>query len=235
MSKKTSLLFPTISALLTCLIAVSGYLLFKNYYYLEVYIDGVSMQPSLNKEYAIDQTNPQYSLQKNVEYGYVEQSKSAIDKIKKFDIITVYYPWDNRDYQQPYQRNSQVIKNASYKIKRVIALPNETFKIDSNVISYLENGSWVKYDLPFERNLNVSKVIPETTMAEDQYFVMGDNYGNSNDCSDNTTGKIIPIYYENIKGVLVSIQGTCDVKTIRSTNKVSVINKKSYSKNRVYF
>lgn len=235
MSKKTSILFPAVSAILACSIAVSGYLLFKNHYYLEVYIDGISMQPTLNADYIVEQNDPNYLIQKNVEYGYVEQSKEAINNIKKFDIITVYYPWESRDYNQPYIRNSKVKKDASFKIKRVIALPNETFKIDENVISYKENGEWVSYDLPFNRKLNVAKMIGETTMGKDEYWVMGDNYGNSNDCSDHGGGKLEPVYYENIKGVLVSIRGKCDVQIDRKTNKATLKNKKDYSKSRIYF
>ena len=49
----------------------------------------------------------------------------------------------------------------------------------------------------------------EYELGEDEYWVMGDNYCSSFDCfsPDNKS----PIYYDNIVGVLIAIEGTCKI------------------------
>lgn len=234
MNKKRLIIFPTVCFLAVIAIAVNIYVIFKNNYYLTICVDGISMQPTLNKEYSGIEIQSLYSVQKNVEFGQVDQSQRVIDNIKRYDIVTVYYPWDNKDYNQPYEHKSKPLKDADYKIKRVIALPNETFKIENNVISYLEDGSWREVSIPFERNLNESKNVPETTLGENEYWVMGDNYGHSNDSSFHNGGDMAPVYKENITGVLVSIEGYCVVKQNISTKKISLTDKHYYSKARIY-
>ena len=234
MNKKRLFIFPTIVFLAVVAIAVNIYVIFKNNYYLTVCVDGVSMQPTLNKEYTGTEYDAQYTYQRNVEFGQVDQSPDVIRNIKKFDIITAYYPWDSKDYSQPYEKGSKPFKNADYKIKRVIALPGETFKIVNNVISYLEDGSWKEASINYERNLGEVKNVPETTLKEDEYWVMGDNYGHSNDSSSHSGGQMSPIYKENITGVLVSIQGYCVVKQNISNKKLSMLDKHYYSKARIY-
>lgn len=60
-------------------------------------------------------------------------------------------------------------------IKRIIAEPNDRLKIDSNFV-YVNNKEKVriKGKVNIEQELNI-------TLKDDEYFVMGDNVGRSND------------------------------------------------------
>ena len=240
MKRLKGIIFPTLTFIVALFVAASIYLIFKSNYYLTVYVDGISMQPTLNANYESGVSDGTYSYQENVEFGEVDQSKKAINSIERFDIVTTYYPWDNKDYEQPYAKKSKHLKNADYKIKRVIALPGETFKMENNdlYIGYRDEESgynWEKIEIKFDRNLDENKNIESTTLGNDEYWVMGDNYGHSNDSSNHNGGEQAPIYKENITGVLVSIKGNCTVKTKLSNNKVSIVNKKYYSKEKIYF
>ena len=176
--------------------------IFNRYYYLSIYVDGSSMYPTLNR----NRDDSRY------DFGIVDPHQSAINKIKRFDIITTYYPWESQDYNLPYKKGDKAKESAEYKIKRVIALPNETFKIENNNLYLLNETSqeFEKIVFPFTRNIGsqISSTDKIYTLASDEYWVMGDNWENSMDCLDAKS----PIYKENIVGVLVAIEGTCDSK-----------------------
>lgn len=69
---------------------------------------------------------------KPADYGIIDAHDSAIDNIKRFQIITTYYPFtDSHDYINGYtygEKNVVDEREASYKIKRVYAFPYETVK-----------------------------------------------------------------------------------------------------------
>ncbi len=87
----------------------------------------------------------------------------GFDKLERGDIIIFYFPMD---------------ESKSY-IKRVIALPNDTIQIDEGRV--LINGKYI--DEPYvDPKLNESaRSMPETRLAADNYFVLGDNRDNSSD------------------------------------------------------
>ena len=58
--------------------------IFNRYYYLSIYVDGSSMYPTLNR----NRDDSRY------DFGIVDPHQSAINKIKRFDIINNYYPWE---------------------------------------------------------------------------------------------------------------------------------------------
>lgn len=60
-------------------------------------------------------------------------------------------------------------------IKRVIAEPNDRLRIDSNFV-YVNNKEKVR----IKGKVNIEQEL-DITLKEDEYFVMGDNVGRSND------------------------------------------------------
>lgn len=221
---------------LTLAMVVNVFIYFNQHYYLTIYVDGESMKPTLNNnttivtsaegEWADKLTKQEKAelakhdgyLYKYVNFGYVDRHKDAINKIKRLDIITTYYPWDVNDYPvssaTPYQHDMKPLETAAYKIKRVIAIPGDTFKIVDSVVWLKENDEWSELKLPF--NPSIDRDVPEKVVGENEYWVAGDNWGNSSDSFDHPSlsgGKSqSPIYYENITGVLIAIQGECTMK-----------------------
>lgn len=178
-------------------VCLSGALIFHSYYYELIYVSGTSMSPTLNGT----EDDASGSL---VDFGIVDAHKSALDHIKRFDIVSTYYP-DPTDYDA----QGNLYKNAKKKIKRVVALPGETFKVEKGKI-YVLNGSEFELQpatfktLPSQDEDYTGKdTIAPITLGEDEYWVLGDNRKASRDCA--FLGK--PIKYENLFGVLVAIEG----------------------------
>lgn len=162
-------------------IVMSFISLFNNFYYESIYVSGSSMAPTLSGNLA------------DCDYGIIDKSDGAKRSLKRFQIVTTYYPHDT----------------SSYKIKRVIALPGDTFKVVNNDLYLYKDNEWnVIKDIPYERTLDEYHIrnYPETTLKEDQYFVSGDNYTGSTDSF--TVG---PLTYDLLQGVVVKIQGRCTV------------------------
>ena len=191
---------------LTAIIVVSGTSLFNNFYYESVYVNGSSMSPTFDgegeqKAYGSD-------------YGIIDKSNGAKRSLKRYQIVTTYYPTDPEDRDR-----------ASYKIKRVIVKPGETFKIVDNSL-YLKHGnSWSEsLEMPFKRkgvdvienDEHASRNYPETTLKDNEYFLAGDNWVHSSDSFN-----IGPIKYDLLVGVVVKMQGKCTVKNGKVTEKQS--------------
>ena len=70
------------------------------------------------------------------DYGIIDDHQNALNTIKRFKIITTYYPFAySTDYVGGYvhgQTNVVDKKESSYKIKRVYGMPGETIKFDLN-------------------------------------------------------------------------------------------------------
>ena len=97
-------------------------------YYDTIFVSGSSMNPTLYggqgglaKGPYVDETN-EYHSGDYVNFGLVDKSSKAKHNIKRYDIVTTYYPSD-------YNSVGELYESAAYKIKRVIALPGETFRI----------------------------------------------------------------------------------------------------------
>ena len=86
-------------------VCLSGALIFHSYYYELIYVSGTSMAPTLNGT----DDDASGSL---VDFGIVDAHKSALDHIKRFDIVSTYYP-DATDYDA----QGNLYKNAKKKIK----------------------------------------------------------------------------------------------------------------------
>lgn len=235
--KKTTLqkiLWPTIYMGVTIGVIVAACFTFKSYYFESVFVDGSSMEPTLKGTEGV---------KGGAHFGFTDNARATIKNLKRFDIVTTYYPFSSDDYDLPYVKGSKIKNTAYYKIKRIMALPGDTFKIENNDLYFKENDKWSdKIDfesLGIERKLEdyFYKDVSETTLKDDEYWVMGDNWtlGGSRD-----SGTLIgdekwngPVYRENLIGKLIAIEGECTL--IKNENGENICTDKVYYKDRIYF
>ena len=179
--------------LLVIALCFVGALVFHSYYYELVYVSGTSMAPTLNG----DDDEGAGSV---VDFGIVDRHKAALDHIGRFDIVSTYYKDD-------YLADGSLKAGAKMKIKRVIALPNETFTIKDGLLSVKKGEEYVNVPYTFKINLSEAhkndKDISEKKLSENEYWVLGDNRNNSNDSASMATA----IKKEYFVGVLVALEG----------------------------
>ena len=92
---------------------------------------------------------------------------------KRFDIVI--FPYQYGDDQ--------------YFIKRVIALPGETIRIDNDGNIYVD-GKLLEETYGAEVIQDPGRAVSEITLGEKEYFVMGDNRNHSMDSRDPSVGNI---------------------------------------------
>ena len=92
---------------------------------------------------------------------------------KRFDIIVF-----------PFQ-----YKENTYYVKRVIGLPGETVQIDLEGNIYI-NGEILEEDYGKEKINFPGLAVEPITLGDDEYFVMGDNYNNSEDSRSAVVGNV---------------------------------------------
>ena len=163
--KISDIIWPLVYLVLIGTICASGCLVFKRYYYCSVFISGKSMDPTLmggngNGDSGI------------AEYGLVDTSDQIKKQLKRFDIVTTYYPWDSDDYidYQPGQteRNGH---NPERKIKRLLALPGETISVSDGNITITENAKVVK-DWSADTDYKLG-VVPTLASDYENFYVSG--------------------------------------------------------------
>ncbi len=93
---------------------------------------------------------------------------------KRFDIIVFPYR---------YEKNT-------YYIKRIIGLPGETVQIDAGG-NILIDGQILEEGYGLEPMAYAGMAAEPVRLAEDEYFVLGDNRNNSSDSRDPSVGKIL--------------------------------------------
>ena len=181
--------------LLVIALCFSASLIFHNIYYEMVYVSGSSMYPTLNGEDEDDGSI--------VDFGIADYHKTAINNIKRFSIVSTYYYDD-------YGANEKVLANAKVKIKRIIAMPNETFKIENGKLYVLENEEYKYIPNTFQTEPSeyTGKDVESRTLGPDEYWVLGDHRDKSRD-----SGSInAPVKKSYILGVLVAIEGRAELK-----------------------
>ena len=185
-----------------CVLALEGVLYYQRSYLTPFWVNGQSMYPTLNYNATdsngnkLDESSGNAGVGYTVDYGVMDTHKSAINKIKRFDIIvTKYSGSDNKN-----------------KIKRVIGLPGETveFKVlgygnENNGDLYI-NGNLVEQPIETKFVQNANYPTATWTLGSDEYFVCGDNRAHSSDSRQEG-----PIKKDYITGKVVALCGTCQV------------------------
>ena len=223
--KFAKIFYPTFYFVFAIGVAISGCFIFQKYYYTNIYISGVSMNPTLLG----------HSLR--CHYGIADTSNAAIDSLKRFDVIITYYSWNGDD--------------STLKVKRVWGFPGETLSLkytlfdeDPENIYYgmqlKVNGKVVinstanhEYTMTCDypegfnptfnvytfntpsRSFSVNVDYPanrrefDITLGSDEYFVMGDNWWHSSDCYGNGPAQSLhALKRKDIQGRVVRIEGT---------------------------
>ena len=184
--------------LLVVALCFVGAFVFHSYYYEQIYVSGISMTPTLNG--TADERAGSV-----VDFGIIDRHKAALNHVGRFDIVSTYYKDD-------YKADGSLRAGAKMKIKRIIALPNETFTIKDGLLSVKKGEEFV--DVPYTFKINLSdahkndKDISEKQLGENEYWVLGDNRDSSNDSA--AIGA--PVKKDNLVGVLVAIEGKANLK-----------------------
>lgn len=199
--------------LLIFAIVISSIIIFQKTYYTPFWVNGQSMYPTLNKDAKYNDNNeligervdssnrPMYDL----DYGFMTTSQNSINNIKRFDIVVLKY--------------SEA--QTSHNIKRIIALPGETFFITSSTgddngnlnIFNKEMNKYVVVDQPIDsyhlkNGMYPIKYSSPITLKNDEYFVMGDNRLSGNSMDSRSVG---PIKRSLLVGVAKGLNGKASV------------------------
>ena len=185
-TKKT---FAIISQLgFVVLILVGGFVIFHNLYFTPIKIVGSSMEPTLN----------------NQEFGVMDQSEGALNRLQRFDIVIV-------------KQNPTIDR---YLIKRLIGLPGDTLEFDQNGNLFINDQVVEQPFIPDEGYKDRTCGNPSAigcsaiTLSDDHYFVMGDNRGFSTD-----SRVFGPILRSQLIGQLFAIEGRCLGNTTSASNE----------------
>ena len=248
-SEKFQMIFyPTLYFAMAVAMVFTGCFIFQRNYYINVYVSGSSMSPTLigGGEWGRNH------------YGISDNHRRTLSNLKRFDVVVTYYPssWGSSD--------------ESYKIKRVWGFPNETItmsfedetynfkvtkdekvtytvdaKVSDKTYSFNNvsntyrvatfNTEYRTFDTRVLRtaymdnpsSINYERKSFSVTLKENEYFLMGDNWTGSSDSYSNM-GSSQRITFDLLQGKVIAIQGTAKVVNNELTDKQK-------TKDRYYF
>ena len=212
--KFQKIFYPIFYILFAAAITVSGCFIFNRYYYTNIFVSGPSMLPTL----VGDDTNNIH------QYGIADTTSKAIDRMKRFDVCITYYPdaWN--------VRKALIVKRVwGFPGERLVLNSNAT---QSEFTVYRNEEAIYQVTAPLEHNHPVDTIIDQITMdvykfdvghkifytaskqartfdytlGSDEYFVMGDHWGDSTDSYAKYTvsSKLTRNF---IQGKIICIQG----------------------------
>lgn len=204
-------------------ISISSFIWYQKHYFHSYWVNGQSMWPTLNAE-ARDRNGNKYgenhgdiSGATQIDYVIGDGSKQLINSIKRFDIIVCKYYGDVGEKD---------------KIKRVIVLPGETFYIESTIPGDSNNGKlhilntetneYEVVEQPLEEQYITIGKYPlkyaePTTLASDEYFVMGDNRKGDNSSDSRQNGFVKKSYIES---VVIALVARCSIYTVKNEKEL---------------
>ena len=236
--KFQKIFFSIFYAVFAIAISISGCLLFSHYYYTNIFVSGPSMMPTLVGGKGDGDRNVNH-------YGIADTSASAINGLKRFDVVITNYPstWSATD---------------GLIVKRVWGFPGETLKLTSSIEEgskfEVYNGDKLVYTITGEYHQNQEfkfvncyskrtmsvftfstgrkifntnsaelRNISGYTLQENEYFLMGDNWGSSTDSYKEmiVEGKTALLTKNYIKGKVICIQGYGNVVQDGDSYKVN--------------
>lgn len=211
--------------LFTAVLSISGQVAYDYVRYQSFFVNGESMYPTLNADVTFTDENGVYHDGSTTDplglnytwgnfdgtfcghsgmlhgtyvcdYGLMDSKNGFASKIKRFDIVVTYF--DNEFL------NGALSALASMKIKRVLALPGESFYFDANGELYVQNAEsgayerkaqtfldavetshpgWkkatvVNFPVTYENSSGTKTYLAVNipyTLGQDDYFVVGDN------------------------------------------------------------
>lgn len=133
----------------------------KTFLFTIIKVDGSSMSPTLSDGERL------FVTVYDVKFGETERG----------DIVICNYPGRYTEYPLG-------IRTKTYFVKRVVAVPGDTIsrKDNTTYVTLAETGETVALDAQFANRYPGNDY--EYTLGEDEYFVVGDNRGNSHDSRD---------------------------------------------------
>jgi signal peptidase I len=214
--------------LFTVVLSISGQITYDYTRYGTFFVNGMSMYPTLNKNVSFTSTSgvsqngngtmgPVYSwgdfIQSGTyycDYGMMDSKSGFLDSLKRFDIVVTYYSDNDTDL----------------KIKRLMALPGESWKFDQSGNFYVgtdpQNLTLVEQHFLDEIDaqypggwkaltyLSGSKYM-SGTLGSDEYFVCGDNRLKSASQDSRLKG---PIKRGWIQGQALVVTATCSCPVV---------------------
>jgi signal peptidase I len=229
----------------TLVLSVSGQITYNYTRYSTFFVNGMSMYPTLNQDvYRIDSTGKREDKSDSAiydwgnfdksnytyycDYGMFDAKGFKLENLQRFDVLVTYFKDDmilgsDGKYTPKTKANSGT--EPDLKIKRLIALPGETFRFDSLGDLYVKDssGQFVLIEQSFledDATVKSQTVSPNSktgtwdslageTLGPDEYFVCGDNRRKGGSTDSRSKG---PVPGEAIQGRAVTIIGRCSFK-----------------------